>query len=191
MQLILINTPKSDGTPFCIIWWAPHNKKASLLMPSEFYSVQAWWLSLREPLSQPLPDPVFKYILCFKDCRNSEQNFQWVLLPFYLVPSDGHAFAGLVLHPSVFGFSEIAEFESHGMPQFLIPTFLLGTGEGNAYIKLTFLLNLDYKTWVFWLQDYSTSGLSHGLLVFLQHLREFGLVYQRKVRASNENPEYK
>jgi len=34
-------------------------------------------------------------------------------------------------------------------------------------------------------QDYSTEGMSDGLLVFLQHLREFGLVYQRKVRYSN------
>lgn len=30
-------------------------------------------------------------------------------------------------------------------------------------------------------RDYSTEGLSQGLLTFLQHLREFGLVYQRKV----------
>ncbi len=30
-------------------------------------------------------------------------------------------------------------------------------------------------------QDYSTDGMSQGLLIFLQHLREFGLVYQRKV----------
>ena len=30
-------------------------------------------------------------------------------------------------------------------------------------------------------QDYSTEGMSESLLVFLQHLREFGLVYQRKV----------
>uniref|UniRef100_A0A6M2DRY9 General transcription factor IIH subunit 4 n=1 Tax=Xenopsylla cheopis TaxID=163159 RepID=A0A6M2DRY9_XENCH len=29
-------------------------------------------------------------------------------------------------------------------------------------------------------RDYSTEGLSQGLLTFLQHLREFGLVYQRK-----------
>jgi transcription initiation factor TFIIH subunit 4 len=34
-------------------------------------------------------------------------------------------------------------------------------------------------------QDYSTEGMSDGLLVFLQHLREFGLVYQRKVRYGN------
>jgi len=34
-------------------------------------------------------------------------------------------------------------------------------------------------------QDYSTEGMSDGLLVFLQHLREFGLVYQRKVRYNN------
>ena len=32
-----------------------------------------------------------------------------------------------------------------------------------------------------WLQDYSVDGMSQGLLIFLQHLREFGLVYQRKV----------
>lgn len=30
-------------------------------------------------------------------------------------------------------------------------------------------------------QDYSTDGMSGNMLVFLQHLREFGLVYQRKV----------
>jgi len=36
-------------------------------------------------------------------------------------------------------------------------------------------------------QDYSTEGMSDGLLVFLQHLREFGLVYQRKVRYSNNS----
>lgn len=30
-------------------------------------------------------------------------------------------------------------------------------------------------------QDYSTEGMSTELLIFLQHLREFGLVYQRKV----------
>lgn len=30
-------------------------------------------------------------------------------------------------------------------------------------------------------RDYSSEGLSSGLLTFLQHLREFGLVYQRKV----------
>lgn len=34
-------------------------------------------------------------------------------------------------------------------------------------------------------QDYSTEGMSESLLVFLQHLREFGLVYQRKVIFSN------
>lgn len=30
-------------------------------------------------------------------------------------------------------------------------------------------------------RDYSSEGLTQGQLVFLQHLREFGLVYQRKV----------
>lgn len=33
---------------------------------------------------------------------------------------------------------------------------------------------------IYW-QDYSTEGMSEKLQVFLQHLREFGLVYQRKV----------
>lgn len=32
------------------------------------------------------------------------------------------------------------------------------------------------------LQDYSVEGMSDSLLSFLQHLREFGLVFQRKVR---------
>lgn len=32
-------------------------------------------------------------------------------------------------------------------------------------------------------QDYSVEGMSDSLLNFLQHLREFGLVFQRKVRA--------
>ena len=31
------------------------------------------------------------------------------------------------------------------------------------------------------LQDYSTEGMSESQLKFLQHLREFGLVFQRKV----------
>lgn len=30
-------------------------------------------------------------------------------------------------------------------------------------------------------QDYSVEGMSDSLLNFLQHLREFGLVFQRKV----------
>ncbi|KAG8222518.1 hypothetical protein J437_LFUL004554 [Ladona fulva] len=42
---------------------------------------------------------------------------------------------------------------------------------------LTFLLQLSFSTLG---KDYSTEGMSEGLLVFLQHLREFGLVYQRK-----------
>lgn len=32
-------------------------------------------------------------------------------------------------------------------------------------------------------QDYSVEGMSDSLLNFLQHLREFGLVFQRKVCA--------
>ena len=34
-------------------------------------------------------------------------------------------------------------------------------------------------------QDYSAEDMNENQLRFLQHLREFGLVYQRKVRLSN------
>jgi transcription initiation factor TFIIH subunit 4 len=37
-------------------------------------------------------------------------------------------------------------------------------------------------------RDYSSEGLSSGLLTFLQHLREFGLVYQRKRKAGRFYP---
>lgn len=37
-------------------------------------------------------------------------------------------------------------------------------------------------------RDYSTEGFSQGLLTFLQHLREFGLVYQRKRKAGRFYP---
>lgn len=44
---------------------------------------------------------------------------------------------------------------------------------------LSMLFQLSFSTLG---RDYSSEGLSSGLLTFLQHLREFGLVYQRKVR---------
>ncbi|KAL0279244.1 UNVERIFIED_CONTAM: hypothetical protein PYX00_000848 [Menopon gallinae] len=50
---------------------------------------------------------------------------------------------------------------------------------------LTFLFQLSFSTLG---KDYSTVGMSEGLLVFLQHLREFGLVYQRKRRAGRFYP---
>uniref|UniRef100_A0A4Y0BGA4 General transcription factor IIH subunit 4 n=1 Tax=Anopheles funestus TaxID=62324 RepID=A0A4Y0BGA4_ANOFN len=37
-------------------------------------------------------------------------------------------------------------------------------------------------------RDYSSEGLSTGLLTFLQHLREFGLVYQRKRKEGRFYP---
>ena len=42
---------------------------------------------------------------------------------------------------------------------------------------LNFLFQLSFATLG---KDYSTAGLNNNMLVFLQHLREFGLVYQRK-----------
>lgn len=44
---------------------------------------------------------------------------------------------------------------------------------------LSMLFQLSFSTLG---RDYSSEGLSAGLLTFLQHLREFGLVYQRKVK---------
>jgi len=42
---------------------------------------------------------------------------------------------------------------------------------------LSFLFQLSFSQLG---KDYSTDGMSQGLLTFLQHLREFGLVYQRR-----------
>ncbi|XP_058790249.1 general transcription factor IIH subunit 4 [Phymastichus coffea] len=50
---------------------------------------------------------------------------------------------------------------------------------------LTFLFQLNFSTLG---KDYSTQGMSEGLLTFLQHLREFGLVYQRKRKAGRFYP---
>nr|XP_022910946.1 general transcription factor IIH subunit 4 [Onthophagus taurus] len=50
---------------------------------------------------------------------------------------------------------------------------------------LTFLFQLSFSTLG---KDYSTEGMSQGLLIFLQHLREFGLVYQRKRKAGRFYP---
>ncbi|KAF7989625.1 hypothetical protein HCN44_008299 [Aphidius gifuensis] len=50
---------------------------------------------------------------------------------------------------------------------------------------LTFLFQLNFSTLG---KDYSTEGMTDGLLVFLQHLREFGLVYQRKRKAGRFYP---
>ena len=43
---------------------------------------------------------------------------------------------------------------------------------------LNFLFQLSFAQYG---KDYSTDGLGPNLKKFLQHLREFGLVYQRKV----------
>jgi len=51
----------------------------------------------------------------------------------------------------------------------------------NRFIYKNFDLGVTTQLGMNDLQDYSTDGMSQGLLIFLQHLREFGLVYQRKV----------
>ncbi|XP_068620323.1 general transcription factor IIH subunit 4 [Battus philenor] len=50
---------------------------------------------------------------------------------------------------------------------------------------LAFLYQLSFSTLG---KDYSTEGMSNNMLVFLQHLREFGLVYQRKRKAGRFYP---
>lgn len=50
---------------------------------------------------------------------------------------------------------------------------------------LSFLFQLSFSQLG---KDYSTEGMSDGLLTFLQHLREFGLVYQRRRTAGRFYP---
>ncbi|KAK6196253.1 general transcription factor IIH subunit 4 [Patella vulgata] len=50
---------------------------------------------------------------------------------------------------------------------------------------LSFLFQLSFSTLG---QDYSTDGMSESQLKFLQHLREFGLVYQRKRKSQRYYP---
>lgn len=50
---------------------------------------------------------------------------------------------------------------------------------------LSMLFQLSFSTLG---KDYSSEGLSAGLLTFLQHLREFGLVYQRKRKEGRFYP---
>ncbi|XP_046387995.1 general transcription factor IIH subunit 4 [Ischnura elegans] len=70
----------------------------------------------------------------------------------------------------------------HFMLQYLGAAHMRGQ---NLVECLTFLLQLSFSTLG---KDYSTEGMSEGLLVFLQHLREFGLVYQRKRKAGRFYP---
>ena len=46
---------------------------------------------------------------------------------------------------------------------------------------LNFLFQLSFSTLG---KDYGTDGLNNHMLKFLQHLREFGLVYQRKRQST-------
>lgn len=50
---------------------------------------------------------------------------------------------------------------------------------------LNFLFQLSFSVLG---KDYSTEGMNDGLLTFLQHLREFGLVYQRKRKGGKFYP---
>lgn len=48
----------------------------------------------------------------------------------------------------------------------------------SLYLQMNFI---SYNHMNIALQDYSTENMNEGQQRFLQHLREFGLVYQRKV----------
>uniref|UniRef100_A0A3Q3KFT0 General transcription factor IIH subunit 4 n=1 Tax=Monopterus albus TaxID=43700 RepID=A0A3Q3KFT0_MONAL len=50
---------------------------------------------------------------------------------------------------------------------------------------LSFLFQLSFSTLG---RDYSVEGMSKSLLIFLQHLREFGLVFQRKRKSRRYYP---
>ncbi|XP_022669673.1 general transcription factor IIH subunit 4-like [Varroa jacobsoni] len=59
-------------------------------------------------------------------------------------------------------------------------------GRGISLVEcLQFIFQLSFLTLG---KDYSIKGMSQPLLVFLQHLREFGLVYQRKRRSGRFYP---
>ena len=52
------------------------------------------------------------------------------------------------------------------------------TSRGMSLVEcLSFLFQLSFSQLG---KDYSTDGMSQNLMNFLQHLREFGLLYQRK-----------
>ncbi|XP_048514235.1 general transcription factor IIH subunit 4 isoform X2 [Athalia rosae] len=59
------------------------------------------------------------------------------------------------------------------------------TQAGFQFLLLDTASQLNFSTLG---KDYSTEGMSEGLLTFLQHLREFGLVYQRKRKAGRFYP---
>lgn len=69
---------------------------------------------------------------------------------------------------------------------FLLQYFNTLEGRGmDLALCLMFLFQLKFCVLG---KDYSTDGMNDGMLAFLQHLREFGLVYQRKRKAGRFYP---
>ena len=67
---------------------------------------------------------------------------------------------------------------------FLFQISFATLGKVSALVMLLYIsqmVDTASKKFQFFLQDYSTEGMSESQLKFLQHLREFGLVFQRKV----------
>ncbi|XP_049457553.1 general transcription factor IIH subunit 4 isoform X2 [Epinephelus fuscoguttatus] len=88
---------------------------------------------------------------------------------------------------------------SQDLAQLLVQAGLMKSEAGEApYITSAgfqfLLLDTASQLWYFTLQylksaqDYSVEGMSESLLTFLQHLREFGLVFQRKRKSRRYYP---
>ena len=91
------------------------------------------------------------------------------------VPADGHPVAGVVLHPAVLGQGGGQGDGPQRVPQLPLPAVLCRAGKGIQIFNL--VSSSKHRSGLIF-QDYSTAGLSPTILTFLQHLREFGLVYQ-------------
>ncbi|MEE6471934.1 hypothetical protein FKM82_009411 [Ascaphus truei] len=88
---------------------------------------------------------------------------------------------------------------SQDLAQLLIQAGLMKSDSGDAPCISSagfqfLLLDTASQLWYFMLQylksaeDYSVEGMSDSLLIFLQHLREFGLVFQRKRKSRRYYP---
>jgi hypothetical protein len=118
--------------------------------------------------------------------KRASSFYYWILRPRFLFFSVEEFlfypctyFTGVVFLTSIFRHCRISRNGPGFLPGVLVSTKFFNTWKGmDSCIGVYFIIY--YFTSVYF-QDYSTEGMSESLLVFLQHLREFGLVYQRKV----------
>uniref|UniRef100_A0A8C2HQ44 General transcription factor IIH subunit 4 n=1 Tax=Cyprinus carpio TaxID=7962 RepID=A0A8C2HQ44_CYPCA len=78
-------------------------------------------------------------------------------------------------------------FLDHPLPQAAVALWVKKDSQkGMDLVEiLSFLFQLSFSTLG---RDYSVEGMSESLLTFLQHLREFGLVFQRKRKSRRYYP---